>query len=235
MMIRGSATFLFAGGVILWLMSEAIPFLNFILMDWVAVFMMCGGIFILLFVFPISGTSKQYDTLPPGSRLVNFIRRDGTIQPLACKRVFAGESFLEEPSLGLIEDLGKDTVFLWGRKKVRFGLENINYTPDPRHFNLTRELYHLGFDDSDDLYNILNIPNMDVNQDKAMKTYYLERMGNIYWNMIHAPPRGSEKLVKGFKSRLNKNVVFGKKRYETPPVTVKKNDVYDEIDKVIRR
>lgn len=235
MMIRGSATLLFSGGVMLWLMAKMIPLLSLMFMDWVAVFMMCGGIFILLFVFGISGAGKQYDTLPIGCALVNYIRRDGTIIPLVCRRVFSGESFLEEPKLGLIEDLGKDTVFLWGRKKVRFGLENINYTPDPRHFNLTRELYQLGFDDSDDLYNVLNIPNMDPEKDRAKKAYYLERMGNIYWNMTHQQPHGGKRLVLSFQRKPEMKTVFGKKRVEKPKEMVKVDTAYDEIDEVIGR
>lgn len=215
-MIRGSAAMLFTGGIMLWVMSEIIPFLNVILMDWVAVFMMFGGIFILLFVFPISGVSLQYDTIPPGSAIINYIRRDGIIAPLLGRRIFSGESFLDVPRLGLIEDLGKDTVFLWGRKKVRFGIENINYTPDPRYWNLCNELYRLGFDDTDDLFNVLNIPSLNYETDKAKKVYYLERMAQIYWNMTHQQSRRGERLVKSFKSREDKNVAFGKRRRVVP-------------------
>ena len=221
MMIRGSAMLLFAGGVMLWMMSKIIPLFALMLMDWVAIFMMCGAIFILLFVFGISGTGLQYDSIPPGTAIINFIRRDGIIVPLLGKRVFSGESFLEVPKIGLIEDLGKDTVFLWGRKKIRFGMENINYTPDPRFFGVTRELYKMGFDDSDDLYNVLNIPHI---ADDKRKAYYLERMGNIYYNITHQQDRGGKKLVTNFKSKQNKNVVFGKK-------TDSKKD-FDDVDRL---
>lgn len=222
MMIRISAAGLFAGGIMLFLFTKVSPFFSVLMMDWVGVFMMAGAIFILLFCFSISGTGLQYDTIPAGTAIVNFIRRDGIIAPLLGKRVFAGESFLDVPKLGLIEDLGKDTVFLLGRKKIRFGLENISYTPDLKYANLTHELYNLGFDDTDDLYNVLNIPSMDADRDKVKKTYYMSRMADIYWNMTHQQPRGAEKLMRVFKQRQDTPVVFGKKRHQTPqkePIT----------------
>lgn len=212
MMIRGSAAFLFVGGVMLWMLAQLIPFLKMISMDWVGQFMEIGAIFILFFCFGISQTGLQYDTIPPGSAIINYIRRDGIISPQLGKRIFSGESFLDVPRLGLIEDLGQDTVFLLGRKKVRFGLENINYTPDPRYWNMCKELYSLGFDDLDDLYNVMNIPNMDNNTEKAKKVYYLERMAEIYWNMTHREEHGAEKLIRIFGKKRDKNVTLGPRR-----------------------
>lgn len=212
MMIRGTAAMLFIGGVMLWLMAKIIPLLTFMMMDMVGIFMMCGAMFMIFFCFSISGTGLQYDTIPPGTAVINYIRRDGIIAPQLGKRIFSGESFLDVPRLGLIEDLGTDTVLLWGRKKVRFGLENINYTPDPRYWNMTRELYNLGFDDTEDLYNIMNIPYMDNEKDKAKKVYYLERMGQIYWAMKHNEPHGGERLVESFRRRPKKRTSFGPKR-----------------------
>lgn len=218
MMIKGSAIGLFAGGVMLWVFAKMIPMLGLMLMDWVAVFMMCGGVFILLFCLGISGVGLQFDTIPPGTAIINYIRRDGLIVPLLGKRIFSGESFLDVPKLGLIEDLGKDTVFTWGRKRVRFGLENINYTPDPRHFNMTHTLYTLGFDDSDDLFNILNLKNIDPVRERAKKAYYLERMGNVYWNMTHEKPRSATKLLEILGRKREKNTPFGKPRKHQAPV-----------------
>lgn len=253
MMIRMSATMMFAGGALLWMTTKGIPFLSEILLDYVAVFMMAGGMFILLFCFGLSQTGMQYDTIPAGSAIINYIRRDGIIIPLLGKRVFPGESFLDVPKLGIIEDLGKDTVFLWGRKKVRFGIENINYTPDPRYCNMCSELYRLGFDDLDDLQNILNIPYIDSEREKPRKVYYLERMAHIYWNMTHQQPRGAEHLISVFKKRRDKNIVFGtarrKKqttvettappREQPPEKQVEKKtytpDIHDEIDKRLKK
>lgn len=228
MMIRLSAIMLFIGGVMLWMMSKVIPLLALMMMDWIGVFMMAGCVIILLFMFGISQVGLQYDSIPAGTAIVNFIRRDGIIVPLLGKRIFSGESFLDVPKVGLIEDLGKDTVLLWGKKKVRFGMENINYTPDPRFFNLTKELYSLGFDDSDDLYNVLDVCNMKP-EDSKRKAYYLERMANIYWNMTHEKPRGATRLVMSFKRKPAKKVVFNPK---AKPV-VKNFDDEERLHKII--
>lgn len=216
MMIRGSAAGLFIGGVMLWMFSRMVPLLQLMMMDFIGIFMMAGAMFILFFCFPISGVGLQYDTIPTGTAIVNYIRRDGIIVPLLGKRVFSGESFLDVPKLGLVEDLGKDTVFLWGRKKVRFGLENINYTVPPRYWNLTHELYKLGFDDTEELTNVLNVNNMDPIRDSLRKAHYLERMAEIYHNMMNQPAHGTEKLIRVFKSTKNKNTVFGRKRHQPP-------------------
>ena len=212
MMIRGTAVGLFIGGVMLWVMTKMIPFLALIMIDWVAIFMMVGAMFILIFIFGISNTGLLYDSIPGGTAVVPFIRRDGNIVPILFKRIFSGESFLENPKVGLIEDIGKGTVFLWGKKKIRFGLENLNYTSDPRHWGLTRELYSLGIDDTDDLYYLKNIPNIDNNKYPGLKEYYLIRMAEVYWNMTHRPERGAKKLVNEMMKEQTKKTVFGKKR-----------------------
>lgn len=221
MMIRASATMLFAVGVLMFMFSKFIPFLQIAFVDWIGVFTMCGGLFILLFCFSTSQTGMLYDTIPGNSAVINYIRRDGTIIPLLGKRVFAGESFLDVPRLGLVEDLGKDTVFLWGRKKVRFALENVSFTPDPRYMNVTSELARLGFDDMEDMRQVLSIPGMSSEKDKPRKTYYLTRMADIYWNMTHAPSKGAERLVSNFKVPVNKNVRFRKKTKRPVNVEVK--------------
>lgn len=214
MMIRASSVVLFIGGFMLWFFAQIIPFFKVLGMDWVGQFMQIGGLVILIYCFGPSGVGMLYDTIPVGTAVINYIRRDGIITSLLGKRIFSGESFLDVPRLGIVEDVGKDTVFSWGKKKVRFGLENINYTPDPRYWNMCRELYQLGFDDTDDLYNVMNIPNMDNEADKAKKVYYLERMANIYWKMKHQQPRGGEKIVKNFMKKPEKHTSFGNRRHK---------------------
>ena len=231
----------------LWVMTQMTPILRLMMMDWVAIFMMCGAMFILLFVFGISGASKQYDTLAPGVKLIEFIQRDGTVIELEGKRIFAGESFLDVPAMkGVIEDFGKDCNLLRGRKKIRLGLENLNYTPDPRYFSLTTKLYQLGFDDSDDLFAVLDIPNMDPVRDRVRKAFYLERMAQVYWNMTHEAPCGGKRLVEVFKRRKDNNTVFGRRRSkifsgETPRKMETRREpsrdtksVEDELDKRFR-
>ena len=229
MMIRGSAVMLFGVGVFFFMLAKMSPLFSLMMMDWVGVMAMAGSLIILLFVFGMSGTGLLYDTIPSNSAVIPYIRRDGIIAPLLGKRIFSGESFLDVHRLGVIEDFGQGTVFLWGRKKIRFGLENINYTPDPRYWNLTRTLYRLGFDDSDDLYNVLYIPNMDSTRDRVRKTFYLEHMADIYWNLTHEPPHGGNRLVESFKHPKSKKTVFGRgRKHESSGAKIKFKDIQKE-------
>jgi hypothetical protein len=208
MMIRATAG-AFAGiGLFFFLMAKIVPLFGLFFFDWMGIMMLGMASFILLFMFAPSDTGLLFDNIPAGTAVVPFIRRDGIIRPLLFKRIFSGESFLEHPRVGLLEDIGKGTVFLWGKKKIRFGIENLNYTPDPHHWPLTKQLYEMGFDDNDDLWNVLHIPDMDPVKDKTLKAYYLERMAVIYWNMTHAEPRAGRRLVQEFEKKPVKHVGF---------------------------
>ena len=213
MIIRGVSVMLFVVGAFLFILARLNPFFAFILMDWIGLFAMVGSLMILLIAFPFSESGMLYDTIPAGSAMIPFIRRDGIIAPVLGKRVFSGESFLDVPKLGLIEDLGAGTVLLWGRKKIRFGLENISYTPDMRYANLCATLRQLGFDDSEDLKMILNIKEI---KDLDVKAYYLSRMAEVNWNMDHAPSRGAKRLVESFQQYKGPKVNFWKKKPKKP-------------------
>jgi hypothetical protein len=208
MIIRGCSLMLIMAGVMLFIMAKMSPLMTFLMMDWIGLFSIIGGIMIIYIAFPFSDSGMLYDTIPAGTAMIPFIRRDGIIIPVLGKRVFTGESFLDVPKLGLIEDLGAGTVLLWGRKKIRFGLENISYTPDMRYANLCATLRQLGFDDSDDLTAIMNIPSI---KDEKERAYALSRMAEVYWKMTHMQPKGAERLLESFKRPLDTRVDFHKK------------------------
>jgi hypothetical protein len=236
MMIRGMSGALAGAGFMIFIMAKIIPFLSLFFFDWMGVAMMLMGVFMLLFMFGPSETGLLYDNIPSGTAVVPFIRRDGIIRPLLFKRIFSGESFLENSRVGLIEDIGKGTVFLWGKKKIRFGLENLNYTPDPHHWPLTKQLYEMGFDDNEDLWNVLHIPDMDPVKDKTLKAFYLERMAVIYWNMTHEEYRAGKRLVHEFEKKPFKRISFKKKskimtRLEKP---VEKRITTDDEERLMK-
>lgn len=207
MIIRGLIVTLSLGGFMLWLSTKLLPLMLWLGMDYVGVFMMFVPLIIVFVQLSRTRTGISFDPPAGMQSIINYIRRDGTIIPLIAKRVYPGESFLQIPHLGLIEDLGKDTVFNWGVRRVRLGLENISYTPDPRFFNLTSELYRLGFDNSDDLWSVLNVASIE---DKETRAYYLEYMGKVYQNMLHPPERGVKRLVKELQShKPKKKIKFG--------------------------
>lgn len=261
MIIRSLMVMLSIIGFFFWFMGKASAFMSMLGLDYIGVFMMFVPVIICLIQLSRTRTSIQFDPPSgPGQAIINFIRRDSNIIPLVGNRVYAGESFLDVPRLGLIEDLGKDTVFNWGVRRTRLGLENINYTPDPRYFNLTAELYHLGIDNSDDLWNILNVSSI---RDKEMKAYYLEYMGRIYQNILHPSSHGAVRLVEEIKTHKVKRIRFNpnaRKEYRfrknrsedtnkivdrpipkpvstfvNPPTFIPKTSVDDDVDRLIRQ
>ena len=228
MIIRGLLTALTLGGFMLWVTTKIPQMSVFSLwlgLDYIGCFMMVVPLIIIFIQLDRTKTQKQFDP-SSGKANINFIRRDSNVVPLEGTRVYAGESFLEVLKLGLIEDFGKDCVLNWGCRRTRLGLENINYTPDPRYFNLTAELYRMGFDSSDDLWNVLNV---SLLQDETMKAYYLEYMARVYMYLLHPPLRGAKKLVQELKTTKPKE----KKVFVAAPKSDDKT-VHDSVVKELK-
>ena len=129
-----------------------------------------------------------------------------------------GESFLDVPKLGLVEFLGKDCWYTWGDKKILWGLENVQFTPDPRYSNLCHLLNEIGFKDSDDVKNVLNGTDLDL----MGKTYLLM---NMYDNM-----HGVNKLIQDMKTYDKTKVVFK----DHIPQPTRMELLHNKIDAVIK-
>lgn len=159
----------------------------------------------------------QVDRIPMWKHLIKYIRRDNEVIELLGERAYPGESFIDVEQLGLFEFLGKDTVFHQGDKNFVLGLENINFTPDPRYFNFTHLLWELGFSDSDDVRNVLQGDD-------------LELMGKVYLNMQNYDDgHGVNRLVTELTDYDDKLVKF------EPVKEVKDhNKIVDAIDKMKR-
>lgn len=136
---------LMALGFVLLYLTEIFYFFRLIQMEWIAAVILIIPTVAMMIRLGTSKTFYQFEKVPRGKEFCVFLRRDGTCQPLLAKRVYFGESFLEADKIGLFHDLGKDSVYRWGDKNVRFILENVNHTPDPRFANFTSWLYRQGF------------------------------------------------------------------------------------------
>ena len=158
----------------------------------------------------------QVDRIPVWKHLIKYLRRDNEVIELLGERAYPGESFIDVPMLGLFEFLGKDTVFHQGDKNFVWGLENINFTPDPRYFNFTHLLWELGFSDSDDIRNVLQGND-------------LELMGKVYLKMENYDNgHGVQRLVTELQE-YDKDVVVFKPMKETSH-----KNITDIIDKIKR-
>ena len=193
-------------GYIIFMLAYMFPVFRIVYLDWFATIF-----FILPFVFIMyrMSTTKSYlqvDKIPLWKQLMYYLRRDHEVVPLIGSRAYPGESFLDVPQLGLIEFLGRDTFYHYGDKKIVFGLENVNYTPDPRYGSLTHLFWELGFSSSDDVRNVL------TGQDLYLMGKVFLRMQE--WNGNH----GVVKLVKELKE------------YDGPVV-----DFHEKVDRVINK
>lgn len=190
-------------------LSEVMPIFDQLFFPWFAFLFACSGSIFLVYRLYVSNTLKHADKKKNWRHLINYLRRDNEVVPIYGKRAYPGESFIDVEGLGLVEFLGKDCYYNWGDKKVIWGLENINFTPDPRYFNLTHLLWELGFTDSVDVANVL------YGKD-------LELMGRVYLKMLEFDKtHGVNKLVDDLK------------KYEGEPVNFKPQRSYKEIGDAI--
>jgi len=182
-------------------------------LDWIAFFLMMIPWVIVLWRLIVTKSWYQADRIPAWKTLINYLRRDAEVIPIVGERAYSGESFLDVPYLGIMEFLGKDCVYTWGDKKVIWGLENINFSPDPRYWNLTHLLRKLGFHNSDDVKRVL-------------KGDDLELMGKIYLNMLNDGLHGADLLVDEMQNYDGKVVDF-------EPTA--KDKVHMKVDKMLKR
>ena len=172
---------------LLFMLTYMFPIFRMVYLDWIAMGIMIIPWVITLYRIYITKSWLQVDKQPIRKHLINYIRRDNEVIPVLGERAYPGESFIDVPNLGLIEFLGKDCVFHMGDKKIVWGLENINFTPDPRYFNLTHLFYEIGFRDTNDIINVLNGDD-------------LELMGKVYINMMgYDEEHGVNRLITELK------------------------------------
>jgi len=194
------------GGFSLFYVSKIFPIFQMVYFDYIGLLLMAVPSFVILYRLYTQRLWHHANRLPLWKHLIDYLRRDNEVIPIVGTRAYPGESFLDVKKLGLIEFLGKDCYYQWGDKKTMWGLENINFSPDPRYYNFTHMLYNLGFSDDTDVRNVL------LGED-------LELMAKVYQNMIEwDTTHGVNKLISDMKN------------YEGPPV--KFSDKKDTSDKV---
>ena len=199
-------------GYMFLLLSYLIPIFRIIYLDWIGSIFFIIPIIIVFYRIYVTDTYALTDRVPRWKQFVAYLRRDNRAVPLIGERAYAGESFIDIPFLGLMEFLGKDCVYTWGDKKIIWGLENINFSPDPRYGNFTHTLWKLGFANSDEVKEVLGGGNPDLRF-------------KVYNNML-----GWVKPV----DRLTNDLMSydGKKKFFAP-VKKKEEDISHEAEKFI--
>lgn len=194
--------------------------------SWIGFILLAAVPFIFVIRLKTTDTYKQFEKVPRQKGLFEYLRRDGQSIDVVGNRIYSGESFIDVPKLGLIEDFGKDCVFTKGVNKKRFVLENLNYSVDPRYANFTNELYKIGFENSEEVWTVLNIPRF--NDENPVKSQALELMGVIYTNMNNGKSTGVHRLVKELSESKPVEPVVFKHVEEKKPIEYL-------VDKVLNR
>lgn len=211
LIVVGFIIYIFA--FVIYFLVKIMPQYQAIGFDWIVLFLMMVPWAIVLYRLHITKSWYQADRIPAWKTLINYLRRDAEVIPIVGERAYSGESFLDVPYLGLMEFLGKDCVYTWGDKKIIWGLENINFSPDPRYWNLAHLLHKLGFRNSDDVKRVL-------------KGDDLELMGKVYLNMLNDGLHGADLLVDEMQNYDGKVVDF-------EPTT--RDKVHMKMDKILKR
>jgi hypothetical protein len=107
----------------------------------------------------MSGASKRFDGTPHNKGLFDFIYRDGDIRDVYGDRI-PGLGLFRIFKLGLIFDAGREpkpgSVYNIPGKKIRFALQDINFTPNPKFAGFYTYLNELGFNNMTEVNDVLN-------------------------------------------------------------------------------
>jgi len=217
LIITGISLFVF--GFFLMFLTKINPLFGMVYFDYIGLFLAFTPFILVLYRMMV--TTKTYELtekIPKWKHFIAYMRRDNTVVPMKGTRTYPGESFLDVPKLGLVEFLGKDCWYTWGDKKILWGLENVQFTPDPRYSNLCHLLNEIGFKDSEDVKNVLNGTDLDL----MGKTYLLM---NKYDN-----EHGVNKLIQDMKTYDKTKVVFK----DHIPQPTRMELLHNKIDAVIK-
>lgn len=213
-------------GFVLFFISKIFPIFQMIYLDWIGMFIVFLPFIITLYFLISDDMYLWVEKISKWHHRIAYMRRDNRVIPMTGRRIYASESFLENPRLGLIEYLGKDCVLSWGKKKIVWALENLNYTPDPRYASFTNMLYELGFSSPQDVVDVLNGNDLDL-------------MAKVWVNMqLWDSGHGVNKLVYDLKNYKGENFQFEDriKEEDHKGISEKIDDIigtvkYDKYDK----
>lgn len=164
-----------------------------------------GGFFIMLCAIVgifirirMSGCNKRFDKLPKGQGLFNFLYRDGNSLDIYGKRI-PGLGFFNIPKLGMLVDTGRNpqpgSVYNFGDKKIRFALQDINYSNNPKFSSFYSYLVDLGFNNMSEVQDVLN-------------GFNAELMVQVWHNILlkGKPQTAGDKLVEQIQTMSKEDV-----------------------------
>ena len=177
-------------------LTRLFPVFQIIYLDFIAGFIMFIPFIIVMYFIINDDMYLWVERISKWKHRFAFMRRDNRVIPMTGRRIYASESFFDNQDIGLMEFLGKDCILNWGKKKIAWVLENLNYTPDPRYAGFTSMLYTLGFSCPQDVVDVMNGDD-------------LELMAKVWINMQQwDQDHGVKKLVKDLREYKGENFSF---------------------------
>lgn len=199
----------FVTGYILITITKMFPMFQMIYLDYIGGFFLFLPFLITMYFIVNEDMYLWVEKISKWRHRIAYMGRDNRVRPMTASRIYASESFMDNPKLGLIEFLGKDCVLDWGNKKMVWALENLNYTPDPRYASFTNLLYELGFSCPQDVVDVLNGDD-------------LELMAKVWLNIqLWDSGHGVKKLVTDLKEYTGENFDFKERIKEENKLSIR--------------
>lgn len=173
-----------------------------------------------------SGSWCYFDKPKHNKPLLEFLYRDGTKRPVLGERI-PGTGFIQVKGLGLIQDIGRKpapgSVYFHGDKPIRFVLQDINHTPNPKFPGYYSFLTYLGFNRMEEVQEVLD-------------GYNPELMVKV-WNrlMDYTPPTPSDRMVEDIKDLEEKDLKQVNKIWKAEIKEFKKDEIDSRVDEILNR
>ena len=190
----------------------------YFILSWIVMLMVIIGIF---FRIKSSGCSKRFDKIPRGKGIFNFIYRDGlSLDLLGMRR--PGLGIFDLPQHGVVVDIGRKpepgSVYRFGDKNIRFALQDINYTPNPKFTSIYSFFSTLGFNTMEELQDVLN-------------GYNPALMAKVWHKLVlYTPPTPEDRIVANIQDMEQKELTSANKDWNAKPKKIKPQPIPVSVD-----
>lgn len=146
-------------GIIFFMLSRTDPVAYMYGFDILSFMIFFSIIIITLVRLRRSGSWLYFDRPKHNKPLLEFLYRDGSKRPILGERI-PGTGFFSVKQLGIVQDIGRlpapGSVYFHGDKPIRFVLQDINHTPNPKFPGYYSFLTYLGFNRMDEVQEVLD-------------------------------------------------------------------------------
>ena len=222
-------------GFLVYIMMRTTPIFSYYNFDVLGVIILAIIPVLTLMRLRKTGSWIQFDYAKKGKAPLDYLTRDGRDIPYNAK-ILSGLSFLEVDfagKKGLIRDVGRKpepgSIYWKGDKPIRFALQDISFTGNPKHSGLFAFLDKIGFSTIEDVHDVLSGYNPDL-------------MAKVWNNLCdYRRPVYADVLVSDFQriektdiKKLDASYQKSKKHSLFSFKKQNKEDVHDKIDRVIK-